>query len=73
MPTASAEPESPLRRERLRLGISQVLLAARANCSLSTVSLAERGGFLSAAMAIKFAVVLGCELHLLRPTETVRG
>lgn len=40
-------------------------LAARAGCSLNTVSLAERGGFLTEKMARRFAAVLGCQPDVL--------
>lgn len=60
-------PGSSLRRERLRRGWSQVALAARAGCSLNTISLAERGGFLSSAMAEKVAHALGLSPADIRP------
>lgn len=63
----STIPGSPLRRERLRRGWSQVALAARAGCSLNTISLAERGGFLSNAMAEKVAGALGLHPEDIRP------
>ena len=56
--TLAHHTSTPLRRERLRAGLSQVALAVRAGCSLSTVSLAERGGVLSADMAAQLASAL---------------
>lgn len=56
--TLPLHPQTPLRRERLRAGLSQVSLAVRAGCSLSTVSLVERGGFLSPDMAARLARAL---------------
>ena len=55
----------PLRELRLKRGLSQLTLAARARCSLNTVSLAERGGFLSREMAERFAIVLEVDPQLL--------
>jgi transcriptional regulator with XRE-family HTH domain len=61
---------SPLRRERLRAGLSQLSLATQAGCSLSTVSLAERGAGLSTAMAERLANVLGCTVEDLTYTRS---
>ncbi len=61
--------QATLRRERLRKGLSQVALASLARCSINTVSLAERGGFLSDQMAKRFANVLGIEPQLLLVRE----
>jgi transcriptional regulator with XRE-family HTH domain len=67
MNTSIPSEDFPLRRLRLRARLSQVGLAARARCSLNTVSLAERGGFLSREMAARFAQVLGCDVADLLP------
>lgn len=56
-----AIPESALRRERRRRGWSQVELARRAGCCLNTVSLAERIGHVSPAMAQRLGRALGIE------------
>lgn len=47
-----------VREIRQQRGYSQVELAAKAGCSLTTVSLAERLGFLTSAMAQRFAAAL---------------
>ena len=65
----TTNPTNPLRRERLRRGLSQVALAARAGCSVNTVSLAERGGFLTEHMAQRFAAVLSVSPDVLRPPK----
>ncbi len=52
-------PPTPLRRERQRAGLSQLALAVRARCSLSTISLAERGMPLSPRIAERIAAALG--------------
>ncbi len=58
-----------LRRERLRAGLSQVALATRAGCALSTVSLAERGGRISRSMAERFAAALSVAPEVLAETQ----
>lgn len=63
MPNTTNAVRSRLRIERKRRGLSQVALAAHARCSINTVSLAERGGFLTRAMAERFARVLGVEVQ----------
>jgi len=65
--------KNPLRRARLRRGWSQVELAARADISLGTVSLCERGGFLTHAMARRLAPVLGVQPSDLLPPERAAG
>jgi len=55
---------SLVRQQRERKGWTQVQLAVRAGCSLSTVGAAERFGYLSRQMARRFAEVLDC-----RPEE----
>jgi len=76
-PSSPGNIQSPLRRERVRVGLSQVALAAKAGCSIGTVSLAERGGFLTQEMARRFAAVLGCDPGELltpgSPTSTTAG
>lgn len=52
-----------IRRERLRLGMTQLELAVRAHCSLSTVSLAERAGYVSRKTARRIADVLKAPLQ----------
>jgi len=51
-----------VRRRRIAASLSQFKLAALAGVSLQTVSLAERAGLLSPAMAGRLAAVLGCEV-----------
>jgi transcriptional regulator with XRE-family HTH domain len=63
--TVNQIPMTPLRRERTRAGLSQVALAARAGCALSTVSLAERGGRLSRSMAKRLATALSVSAEAL--------
>ncbi len=58
-----------LRFYRARAGISQVKLAGLAGCSISTVSLAERGGFLTDEWAEKFAAILECEATDIKPPK----
>lgn len=60
-------PPSPLRRLRLERGISQKSLAATADCSISAIWLAEKGGFLSERMACRLAAALGVDPAELRP------
>ena len=52
------DPEFP-RDARRRRGLTQLQLAARAEVSIQTVSIAERTGHLTVASAAKLAVVLG--------------
>ena len=64
---------SPLRRERTRCGLTQLELAVRAGCSLNSVSLAERGGRLSAQLAERFASALKVPIKALAPVESRTG
>ena len=57
----------------MRLGLSQVQLAARTGCSLTTVSVAERTGFLSDSMALRFATALNLPLGVLKPGSAPAG
>jgi transcriptional regulator with XRE-family HTH domain len=59
--------QSPLRRERLRRGLTQLTLAIRANCSLNSVSIAERGGKISEAMAQRLAAALHVPVEAICP------
>lgn len=54
-------PTSPLRRLRVRSGLTQLALSIRAECSLNSISIAERGGRLSVEMAERLARALHCE------------
>jgi transcriptional regulator with XRE-family HTH domain len=54
-----------LRLLREQACLSQVSLAALAGCSVSSVSLAERGGFLSHEIAERIASALGCSVDTL--------
>ena len=47
-----------LKSHRIKKGLTQLALATRAQCSLNTVALVERGGPLSPEMAKRFAQVL---------------
>jgi transcriptional regulator with XRE-family HTH domain len=67
MNTRTDTEPTPLRRLRLARGVSQKSLAATADCSISTVWLAEKGGFLSERMAKRFADALGVAVEELRP------
>ncbi len=58
---------TPLRVARERAGLTQMALAVRANCSIQTISLAERSGYLTPAAAQKLAPVLRVEPAELRP------
>lgn len=66
MQTASTHP-TPLRAARERARLTQLQLAARAGCSIQTISLAERSGYLTPAAAAKLAAALGVEVSELRP------
>lgn len=59
--------EAPLRRIREAQGRSQRWLASEADCALSTVWTAEKGGFLSPRMAERFAKALGVDPVEFRP------
>jgi len=52
---------------RERGGYTQLALAAAAKTSIQAISLAERGGPLTEAMARRLAAVLGVRLEDLRP------
>ena len=54
-----------LREARRRLGLSQLELATRAGLCLNTVSLAERSGRMTEAVAARLALVLGCSADAL--------
>ncbi|SRR5216684_756601 len=56
---------NPLRRERLRQGLTQLELAVVAGCSMNSISIAERGGKISSQMAERLAGALGV------PVETI--
>jgi len=58
---------TPLRRFRRKARLTQNVLAVRAGVSLTTISMAERTGFLTAASAVKLAAVLSCQPGDLRP------
>jgi len=53
-------PFTPLRRLRVRAGLTQLALAIRAGCSANSISLIERGAPLSAEMAERLARALHC-------------
>jgi transcriptional regulator with XRE-family HTH domain len=58
---------TPLRRERVRKGLTQLDLAVKADCSLNTVALAERSGRVSEEMATRFSRALGVPSTTIRP------
>lgn len=66
-------PTAPLRRLRQQRGLAQRKLADLADCSISTVWLAERGGFLSERMAARFAKALGCTPRDILPPSPERA
>src|SRR5260370_28903133 len=61
--------ESPLRRERLRRGLTQLMLASSAGCCLNTISLAERGAAVSSRMVERLAEALGISPDVVRPVK----
>ncbi len=65
---ASSRGHNPLREQREAKKLTQVQLAVRVGCSLTTVSLAERCGYLSRQMARRFADALDCRPEDLLPT-----
>ncbi len=60
---------SPIAVRRRRLNLSQVDLSVRAGLSVSSVSLAERTGYLTRATAAKLARALGCPVEELLPAR----
>ncbi len=61
---------SPVAIRRRRLGLSQFRLAVKADLSPSTVSLAERTGYLTRATAARLARALDCQPKDLLPQPT---
>lgn len=59
-----------LRAARLANGISQLQLAIRADCSLNTVSVIERGGRMSDTMAKKLEAALRLPTNTLNVKRT---
>lgn len=58
--------KKPLRAARDRAGLTQLQLAVKAGCSIQTISLGERTGFLSAGSAARLAAALGVPVEELR-------
>jgi transcriptional regulator with XRE-family HTH domain len=58
---------TPLRAAREKARLTQLQLAARAGCSIQTISIAERTGHLTEPSAAKIAAVLGVQPEDLRP------
>jgi transcriptional regulator with XRE-family HTH domain len=59
--SASASTKGSIRDRRQAAGFSQQELAKRADCSISTVRIAEHGWQLSEAMRERLAAVLDCD------------
>jgi transcriptional regulator with XRE-family HTH domain len=59
--------DPPIRKLRAKAGLTQEGLARLADCSTSTVRIAERGWVPSAAMRHRLAAVLGCSADELNP------
>ncbi len=54
---------TPLRSARAKVGWTQEVLAHKAGLTLSTVSLAERTGYVTPATALRLAAALGVEVE----------
>lgn len=67
MTTTNDPPKTPLRTARSRARLTQLQLAAKVGCSIQTISLAERTGYLTAGAAARIAAVLGIDANELRP------
>lgn len=57
---------SPLKRLRVAKGYSQLAIATKAGVHLSTISLAERSGRLTADIAERIASALGVDVNVLK-------